>query len=81
MYWRITTIREKGHVRRYVQIAESVREGKQVRVKVLAHLGPLEKFKRSAPTLLRKLAEMTGHRFAGVVFEQGQDVGNVLPDF
>lgn len=79
MYFRTSTKKEKGRVSRYLQLARSIRIGKTIRTKVIAHLGPYEEFiEKEAPSLLQRLSRMTGQRIEETIFEDGQDIGNVL---
>ncbi len=69
----------RGRVSRYLQLAKSIRRGKTIRTKVIAHLGPSEEFiEKEAPSLLRRLSRMTGQKLEETIFEEGQDIGNVL---
>jgi len=79
MYFRISTKKQNGKVSRFVQLARSIREGKTIRTEIIAHLGPYEEFiEKEAPSFLRRLSQMTGQGLEEAVFEEGQDVGNVL---
>ncbi len=79
MYFRISTKKQNGKASRFVQIARSIRQGKTIRTEIIAHLGPYEEFiEKEAPSLLKRLSQMTGQRLEEVVFEEGQDVGNVI---
>lgn len=79
MYFRISTKKENGKISRFVQLARSIRVGKTIRTEIIAHLGPYEEFiEKAAPSLLRRLSQMTGQCLEEAVFEEGQDVGNVI---
>lgn len=79
MWFRISTKRQGGRTSRSVQLCRSIRTGKTVRTKIIAHLGPYEEFiHKQAPGLLARLAQMTGQTIEETIFENGQDAGNVL---
>lgn len=79
MYFRTSTKKQGGKISRFVQLAKSIRTGKTIRTKIIAHLGPYEKFiEREAPSLLRRLSQMTGQKLEETIFEEGQDTGDVL---
>lgn len=79
MYLRTSTKKQGAKISRFVQLAKSIRTGKTIRTKIIAHLGPYEKFiEKEAPSLLRRLSQMTGQKLEEMIFEEGQDAGDVL---
>lgn len=79
MWFRISTKKNGGKISRFVQLCRSIRQGKVVRTKIIAHLGPYEEFiHKQAPGLLARLAQMTGQTIEETIFENGQDAGDAL---
>lgn len=62
MHVNVVPARSKGRTLRYVRIVRSYREKGKVKKEVVANLGNIEKLKAELPSLIRRLARITGTR-------------------